>query len=168
MKLLIDSNVVLDVLLNRTQFYGDSSMIMKMCETNLVEGVVSSLTIANLVYVMRRELNAEKTAEVLNTLSLIFHIADLTAEDVKKAAELKWDDYEDALQAITAKRICADYIATRNIKDFKNSETPALPPSKLLDIVTTGLIKAENGDSQPFEDAIKDIKSDIKKWTNHK
>ena len=65
MKLLIDGNILLDVLQKREPHYEDSAKVWKMCETDLTEGFVSALTFANLVYVMRKELDSEKVSEVL-------------------------------------------------------------------------------------------------------
>ncbi|MCR4655564.1 MAG: PIN domain-containing protein [Lachnospiraceae bacterium] len=132
MKLLIDGNILLDVLQKREPHYEDSAKVLKMCETDLAEGVVSALTFANLVYVMRKELDAEKINEVLKKLSLIFSFEDLTGSDISTAAQMQWDDYEDAVQAATAKRIHADYIITRNVKDFMRSEVIAFTPSEFL------------------------------------
>lgn len=132
MELLIDGNIILDVLQKREPHYEDSAKIWKMCETDLAKGYVSVLTFANLVYVMRKELNAEKISEVRKKLSLIFSFEDLTASDISTACEMQWDDYEDALQAATAKRLHADYIITRNVKDFKKSEVVAFTPTEFL------------------------------------
>ena len=68
MKLLIDGNILLDVLQKREPHYEDSARIWKMCETDMAEGCVSALTFANLVYVMRKELDPEKIGEVLKKL----------------------------------------------------------------------------------------------------
>ena len=132
MKLLIDGNILLDVLQKREPHYEDSARIWKMCETDLAEGYVSALTFANLVYVMRKELDPEKISEVLRKLSLIFSFEDLTASDISAAEDMQWYDFEDALQAATAKRIRADHIITRNVKDFIRSEVIAFTPSEFL------------------------------------
>ncbi|MBE6015783.1 MAG: PIN domain-containing protein [Lachnospiraceae bacterium] len=132
MRLLIDGNVLLDVLQKREPFYEDSAKVWKMCETDLAEGYVSVLTFANLVYVMRRELDAEKIREVLKKLSLIFSFENLTVLDMNLATDMQWNDFEDALQAATAKRIHADHIVTRNVKDFKKSEVTAFTPEEVL------------------------------------
>ncbi len=132
MRLLIDGNILLDVLQKRAPHYEDSAKVWKMCETDMADGYISALTFANLVYIMRKELDAEKVSEVLKKMSLIFIFEDLTASDINAAAEMKWADFEDAVQAATAKRIHADYIITRNVKDFKNSEVIAFTPSEFL------------------------------------
>lgn len=64
MRLLIDANILLDVLQKREPYFHDSSLIWKLCETNSAEGYVSSLTFANLIYVMRKELTPEKIEEL--------------------------------------------------------------------------------------------------------
>ena len=132
MRLMIDANIILDVLQKREPFYHDSSKILKMCETNMVEGHLSTLTFANLVYIMRKELGPEKIEQVLKILSLICCFDDLTLLDVNNSASLLWDDFEDAIQSAIAKRINADYIITRNVKDFSQCSIMALTPSEFL------------------------------------
>lgn len=132
MKLLIDANILLDVLQNREPFVEASSVIWKLCETEKAEGYVSALTFANLVYVMRKQLDPERIAEVLNQLSLIFSFTKFTPADLTRAAELQWDDFEDAVQSVTAERVHADYIITRNVRDFAKSKVIAFTPSELL------------------------------------
>ena len=77
-------------------------------------------------------MNPKKINEVLKSLGLIFQFTDLTVSDIAKAAELQWEDFEDALQAATAERIHADYIITRNVKDFKQSRIVAFTPTEFL------------------------------------
>ena len=132
MKLLIDGNIILDVLQKREPHYEDSAKIWKMCETDLAEGYVSVLTFANLVYVMRKELDAETINEVFKKLSLIVTFEDMSVSDISTAAGMQWDDFEDAIQAATAKRIRADHIITRNVKDFRKCEVMAFTPAEFL------------------------------------
>ena len=133
MKVLIDTNIILDVLCKRNGFFEDSEKIFKLCEVKKIEGYISALSIPNIVYIMRKELDAEKIKEVLQNLSLIFKITDFKADDLKKAADMDFKDYEDALQSVCAVRIKANYIITRNIKDFAESKVTAIKPSELLE-----------------------------------
>ena len=121
MRVLIDTNVILDVLCNRQGFVEDASKILKFCEVNKIEGYISALSVPNIVYILRKELDVGKIKEILGKLSLIFKISDLKADDLKKAANLMFDDYEDALQSVFAGRIKANYIISRNIIDFTHS-----------------------------------------------
>ena len=90
------------------------------------------MTFADLVYVMRKELTPDRIHEVLKKLTLIFHFTDLSVADMTEAAEMKWNDYEDAVQTATARRIHADCIITRNIRDYLQSTVPAYTPAEFL------------------------------------
>ncbi|MBQ9384524.1 MAG: PIN domain-containing protein [Ruminiclostridium sp.] len=132
MKILVDTNVILDVLCAREGFVESSSKVWKYCETGLVSGYISALSVPNIVYILRKELDAQKTKEIIKQIGLIFSVADLTADDLKKAAEMSFNDYEDALQVACAKRIQAECIITRNIKDFAGSPIPVKLPSEFF------------------------------------
>ena len=132
MKALIDTNVILDVLCSRENFVRFSSMVWKCCETNRIKGYISALSVPNIVYILRKELDPVRTKQVIDTLFLIFNVADLRAADLKKAGAVNSGDYEDALQMICAERIRADYIVTRNTADFAKSRVPAITPYELI------------------------------------
>lgn len=133
MKILIDTNVILDVLCNRPDFVEESSKIWKLCEVDKVEGYISALSVPNIVYILRKELTPQKTQQMIQQIMMIFRIADLKSSDLKNAAEMYSSDFEDAVQMCCASRIRADYIVTRNIRDFKDSTVPAFKPSELLE-----------------------------------
>ncbi len=132
MNLLIDTNIILDVLCNRKDFLSSSALVCNYCETRKITGYVSAISIPNIVYILRKELDPDKTKEIIDKLFSIFNIADLKAEDLKKAAAIRSNDYEDALQMVCASSVKADYIITRNIKDFVNSNIRAITPDEFL------------------------------------
>lgn len=132
MVLLIDTNVILDVLINRPEFVKDSSMIWKLCETEQARGYISTLTYANMMYVMRKQMTPDQIAEIFRKLSLIFEFADFSPAVLERAVTMKWKDFEDAVQSATAEAFHADYIITRNLKDFTQSRVMAFTPSELL------------------------------------
>lgn len=132
MVLLIDANVVLDVLQDRSEYVKDSSMIWKYCETEQMKGYISTLTYANLMYIMRKQLSPEKIEEIFRKLNLIFEFADFSPSILDRAVNMKWKDFEDAVQSATAEAIHADYIITRNVKDFTQSKVVAFTPTELL------------------------------------
>ena len=133
MKVLIDTNVILDVLCSRNDFLEASSLVWKYCETNRIEGYISAVSVPNIVYILRKELSPERTKQVIEQLFLVFRVADLKAEDLKKAAAMQVPDFEDALQMVCALRTNADLIITRNIRDFRLSKVTAIKPSELLE-----------------------------------
>lgn len=133
MRVLIDTNIIMDVLANREGFSEPASQLFKLCEVGQVQGIIYALSIANIAYIMRKELDREQIKDVIAKLDAIFTIADMKGDDFKKAAELPMDDFEDALQSVCATRLKADFIVTRNLKDFKNSKVMAIKPNELLE-----------------------------------
>lgn len=133
MKVLIDTNIIIDLLANREDFAESAAQLFKLCEIGKVQGIVYALSIANIVYVMRKELERSQIEDVITKLSSIFTIADMKGDDLKKATALPIPDFEDALQSACASRVKADFIVTRNLKDFKNSKVMAIKPSELIE-----------------------------------
>lgn len=133
MKVLIDTNIILDVFCNRKDFAEDSSKVFKLCEVKKVTGYISALSISNIMYIMSKELEPKRIKGILEQISLIFEIVDLKADDLKRASALEFNDYEDAIQSVQANRIKANYIITRNIKDYNKSKVTAIKPSEFLE-----------------------------------
>ncbi|MBQ7219528.1 MAG: PIN domain-containing protein [Synergistaceae bacterium] len=130
MRLLIDTNILLDVLQERQPYYTQSCAVWKVCEHGLAEGYISSLSFANIVYTMRKQLRYDEIDKVLRNVKNAFYFESLTLWDFEVAADMKWREFEDAVQTSTAARIRADYIITRNTKDYKDSPVPALTPEE--------------------------------------
>lgn len=132
MKVLLDTNVILDVLCAREPFLAASSAVCKLCETEQLDGHLSALSVPNIVYILRKDLDPARTQQVIEQLSLFLSVEDLRAADLRKAAAMQLSDFEDALQMVCAARIQADCIVTRNVRDFLSSKVPALTPADLL------------------------------------
>ena len=87
-----------------------------------------------LVHIYACELDSKGIHDVLNKLQMIFRIAALSEADLKHASEMEWKNYEDAIQCATAERVGADFIITRNVKDFLQSrKVLAYTPSEFLE-----------------------------------
>lgn len=133
MRLLIDANIILDVLLKREPHYISSANILRLGETDGYRCFASTLTFANIVYITRKSLKPSQIENLLDKMALQIDFADLTAQDMRNAAELKWNDYEDALQEVIAERIPVDCIVTRNKSDFSNSKIDVFSPDELIE-----------------------------------
>lgn len=132
MEWMIDTNILLDVLMDREPFADEAEAVWQACETGKATGCVSALSLADIVYVMRKVLTPERVEELMRRILMIFRPASLTPNDLLEAASLRWRDFEDAVQAVTAERLHCDYIVTRNGKDYQNSPIPAISPRELL------------------------------------
>lgn len=84
---------------------------------------------------MRKSLTPEKTEDLIRKMSVLFEIADLKASDITEAVQMLVHDFEDGVQMATAKRIQADYIVTRNTRDFLSSDVPCIEPAEMLKIL---------------------------------
>ncbi|MBS3976427.1 MAG: PIN domain-containing protein [Syntrophomonadaceae bacterium] len=132
MKILIDTNVIIDYIADRTPFADHAEQLLELCESGKVTGLVTANAITDIYYVVRKVAGKEKTLEAIRTLCSILDITDVGKVDILNAMELEMPDYEDALAAQCAKRIKANCIITRNISDYVNSPVPAKEPADFL------------------------------------
>ena len=137
MVLWVDDNVLLDVLQNRQPHYKYSRAVWEHCGRGISEWYISSLTFADVAYIMRKEVVYDEIEDLLERVSRIFRFVNLTIGDLRTAAKMKWRDFEDAVQSATASRINADYIITRNTKDFDGSTVKAITPEEYITEVFT-------------------------------
>lgn len=84
MRILVDTNIILDVLCKRNDFVETSSKIWKLCETEQIDGCISAVSIPNIVYILRKELTPEKTCQIIHQIMMIFEVIELKASDLKK------------------------------------------------------------------------------------
>lgn len=136
MVVLIDTNVLLDFLLGREPYFSNADRIIKLCAEQKIQGFMAAHSIPNMFYILRKDMSEETRREVLLNLCDILAIEAI--DSVKVIAALKnsaFMDLEDCLQSDCAGKIKADYIVTRNMKDFEISEIPAILPEDFLKLV---------------------------------
>ncbi len=133
LKILIDTNVIIDVLVNREPFVDSSSAVLKLCESNSFQGFITATTITDIYYVLQKSI-ADKSSlyNALEKLLTLVEVCDVTKQNIFNAMKLRESDFEDAIQSDCALIAGADYIITRNTKDFKNSKVEAITPSDFL------------------------------------
>lgn len=133
MKIMCDTNVIMDVLLEREPFVEDSCKVLSLCEEHQLEGFVSASSITDIYYLARKYTHSTELAyKAVGKLLEIVKICSVTNNDVLTAFQRKAKDFEDCLVATCAKAIHCDYIVTRNNKGFEEFDIPLLTPSELL------------------------------------
>lgn len=132
MKLFVDTNVVLDVLAQREPWFKDSSRLLAHIEEGRATGHIAAHTLTTLHYLLSKHLGQQKTAAVLIDLIALLQVEPVDVQVLQQALALGWGDFEDAVQAVTAVRCQADYLLTRNPRDFKQSPVPVITPSEFL------------------------------------
>lgn len=132
MRLLIDTNVLMDVLVGREPFLRHSRHVVAVCKERKAQGFLAAHTMTNLFYILRKYYTADECREILLDLLDIFSVMALDGEKIKTALQnTKFKDFEDCLQMECGQEAGADYIVTRNMEDFANSEIPCLKPEEL-------------------------------------
>lgn len=133
MRVFLDTNIVLDVLLKREPFFQASYDVMRQAAMDKLDCYISASAITDIFYVLRKALSDRNAAKVqLEGLLEIVGVADVLTEDVYGALSSNMPDFEDAMVAMIAARWKAKYIVTRNARDFDQSPVPAVAPDALL------------------------------------
>ncbi len=134
-RVLFDSDVVLDVLLERQPFFAASALALDAVGQGKVEGYIAAHSITNIFYLLRRHLGNEKSQEVLMNLMSKMVTASLTDAVIRSAFSSGFKDFEDGVTYAAAAGVGVDYIVTRNIKDFRLGSIPAMLPEVFSNII---------------------------------
>ena len=132
MRVFIDTNVFLDLLFRREGFLADSLRVFDLAVDGKLEILISDLSIANIKYITRKDYSVERFYEVMAAFRPVFTIVPVGEEAVDGAFALKAHDFEDALQYFSAAHAMADYLLTRNIKDYGFATMKVTTPSDFL------------------------------------
>lgn len=133
MKILIDTNVLIDYLMRRVPYSDDAEKIMFLCKNMQVKGCMAAHSVMNILYILRKEMTLDEQKKFLLYLSEFIEIIGIDRRKILYVLnDYLFSDVEDCLQTECAKDFSADYIVTRNIKDFENSAVPAILPEEFL------------------------------------
>jgi predicted nucleic acid-binding protein len=132
MTALLDTNVVLDILLERQPWYTEAALIFGLSEKKLITCFVSASSITDIFYLVQKEHGRQTAHNSIKSLLQVFNPATVTGINIRQALELKWNDFEDSLQFIVGENLSADFIVTRNIKDFTSSTIAVVTPAQFI------------------------------------
>lgn len=137
MKILVDTNVIIDALTGREPFRETAEQIF-MFAANMIEDMyITASSATDIYYLIRKHLhNTEQAKSTMSKLYQLFGILDVTAKDCQDALLSDMKDYEDAVISCCAKRNQIDYIVTRNIKDYEKSKVKTLLPDDFMKLVS--------------------------------
>jgi predicted nucleic acid-binding protein len=129
MKILIDTNILLDIALKRSEFFDDSSAVLDWAELNSRQAAVAWHTISNLAYIVKQDARG-----FISDLLTFVEVAAGDTATVRQALAMPTKDIEDALQASAAIAFGADIIVTSDVADFKKLPIKAMTPSEFAKI----------------------------------
>ena len=131
MRVLFDTNVILDIWMAREPFWKDSAALLAKAEKKEIEGWICPTTITTLHYLGKKVHGEEKARALINQLLKISKVGKMSGQTFKTALASKISDFEDAVIEAVSVGNGIDFIATRNTRDFKKSRVPAKEPSQI-------------------------------------
>lgn len=136
MKAVIDNNVIIDALSPNPQFEADAQQILRLASAKTIDGFVSANSLTDIFYVLRKKHGADKAKIMVQKLLLIFDIIGIEPIDCIDALSLPMADFEDAMVAVCAKKIKADFIVTRDEKFImEKTAVKTVTPEQMLEAV---------------------------------
>jgi len=130
MKILVDTDVILDVVLERVPHADAASAVLERLEAGTDRGFIAWHSISNIYYLL--DAPGAQVRQMLRGLLAFLKVAPTSTEAALRATELPMKDFEDAMQVVCAEACGAELIVTRNVKDYAKSPIPAVSPSKWL------------------------------------
>jgi predicted nucleic acid-binding protein len=128
LKILVDTDVLLDVALGREAFVDESSAVLEWCQQTPSGALIAWHTISNVYYILRVARSDAKGREFVADLLAFTGVASGDTESVRQALTMRMSDFEDAMQVAAAMSGNADLIVTRNVPDYRHAVIPAITP----------------------------------------
>lgn len=137
-KVLFDTNVILDFLLERQPFFSDATTALNIVSQGKAIGLVSAHAVTTLFYILSRKVSPEKAKDIISDLLKTMSVAAVTEKVIKQAVTSKFRDFEDAVSYYAAVEENVSLIISRNIKDFTKSDIPVLLPEVFISTTFEG------------------------------
>jgi predicted nucleic acid-binding protein len=131
-RVLLDTNILLDVLLNRTPWVTDSSALWAACDQEQLDGFVPASVLTDIFYIARRATDIPTARVAVGLCLAAFTICPVDRQTLEYATTLPGSDFEDNVQLACAAIAHLDAIVTCNLRDFVASPVPILTPAALL------------------------------------
>jgi predicted nucleic acid-binding protein len=136
-QVLFDLNIILDVLQERKDFYDFSARLLAYAETGIIQGWLAAHSVTTLFYLIAKDKSPEQARVTLTSLLQFLKIASVDQNTIEQALNLPYRDFEDAVQMMAALQIHADYLLTRNVRDYQPAPMEVIQPVELLAILKT-------------------------------
>ena len=135
-RILVDTNVVLDVLLDRHPHASASASIWAAIESQAAEGLLSAHAVTTIHYLIRKQLGDAKAKRTIGVILQVFEVAAIDGHVLSQALQLHFADFEDAVTSAAAKAAGCDWIVTRDARGFRGSPVRALTPEALAPLLS--------------------------------
>jgi predicted nucleic acid-binding protein len=134
-RILLDTNVVLDVLLDRQPHVAGSAATWAAIETGMAEGMVAAHAVTTIHYLLRKEMGTTKATRIISSILRVFRVAAVDGVVIQEALQLAFPDFEDAVTAAAARLAGCECIVTRDPKGFRGSPVRLLTPEAITPLL---------------------------------
>ena len=135
MRVLIDTNVLLDAVARREPFSQNADKIIELCRQEKILGMIAAHTVVNAFYILRKNFSVAELKELFLSLCEFIYVEPVDiAKIIQALQDDNFSDFEDSLQEKCAANFSANYIITRDLKDYRQSAVPAITPEDFLEI----------------------------------
>lgn len=135
MKILFDTNIILDVLLLRKPFFTSATFLLSEVEQGKIEGWLCPTSVTTIGYLITKVKGPKEAKRLIKNLLNIFELTDLNKSIFQTACNHKINDYEDAVLHESARLSNIEGIVTRNVKDFKYASVNVYDPDELIGMI---------------------------------
>lgn len=135
LRIICDTNVLVDLFEAREPYSAVARKLIIMREFGDAELWASAQSFADIFYIERKTFGSKRTQEAFEESFKWLEICSVDAQDIHSAAAAKWHDFEDCIINTSAEKIKADYLITRNKKDFAQSSCTVLTPQELFELL---------------------------------
>lgn len=131
-KVFVDTDIILDLLSNREPFYIHSANLFSAADKNEINVYVSSLSFANLNYILSKQYSADQARKKLLKFKTLVTVLSVTDKVIELALSSDFKDFEDGIQYFTATENNISTLLTRNLRDFKSAQISVLTAEQFL------------------------------------
>jgi predicted nucleic acid-binding protein len=131
-KIFIDTDVFLDIMLDREPHAEFSTELLSLCEQNKITGCTSCLVIANIYYIINKIANHQKAIQAIGKIRSLVSVLPFTDKEISESINAEFHDFEDGIQYFIAMNHKIDCLITRNTKDYRKASISILTPKEFL------------------------------------
>ncbi len=132
MKVLFDTNIILDLLLDRKPFSENAAYLFSLVEKSVINGYLSATTVTTVRYLLQKSIGSKRASRHIKTMLSLFDIAPVTRIVLADALNIPFSDYEDAVIHESARHAGVQYIITRDLSGFRKAKLYVLTPDEFI------------------------------------
>ncbi len=138
MKIFLDINIILDVLVKREPYYMNSARIWTLTKEESIQGYISAITVNNFYYIIKKLKNSKIAGNFIDEILDDFKVVPLTKDILRQSRTTPEKDYEDSIQYFSAINTGCQFLITRNEKDFISTGLNIISPTEFLKTISDG------------------------------